>query len=65
MKMGAIVDHNMSYDPQVDILTIRLTLEPIEQSEQITPSIIVDYNAAGEIIGIEILDISAFICTTS
>jgi uncharacterized protein YuzE len=48
----------VDYDPQVDILSIELSDRPIEDSSEVQPGIIVDYDEAGNIIGIEILDAS-------
>ena len=49
---------NLKYDPQVDILDITLTDEPIEISREIEPGVIVDYDAQGNVVNIEILDAS-------
>jgi len=51
-------DVKVKYDPQVDVLRIRLGGAPIEESEQIEPGIIVDYDEQGNVVGIEILDAS-------
>lgn len=48
----------VKYDTQVDILRIRLNDRPIEESEQVEPGMIVDYDEAGNIVGLEILDAS-------
>lgn len=44
-------------DLESDVLFFRLTEDPIENSEEISPGIIVDYNKDGKVIGIEILEI--------
>jgi uncharacterized protein YuzE len=46
------------YDPSVDILYIRLREGAIEESDEITPEIIADYDNHGKLMGIEILDAS-------
>ncbi len=46
------------YDPEVDILYIRLREGAIEESDEITPEIIADYGKDGKLMGIEILDAS-------
>jgi len=46
------------YDPSVDILYIRLREGAIEESDEITPEIIADYDNRGKLMGIEILDAS-------
>ena len=51
----------VKYDPQVNILRIRLSDSPIEESEQVEPGIIVDYDEADNIVGIELLDASELV----
>ena len=46
------------YDAEVDVLTITWHNTPIEESESISPEVILDYDQAGNIIGIEILNAS-------
>jgi uncharacterized protein YuzE len=46
------------YDPQVDILRILFNNKPIEESDEDKPGIILDYDAEGGIVGLEILDAS-------
>lgn len=48
----------VKYDPQVDILRIRLGDRPIEDSQQVESGVIVDYDEGGNIVGLEILDAS-------
>ena len=48
----------MRYDPQVDILYIRLREGKIAESDEITPEIIADYAADGKLMGLEILEAS-------
>jgi uncharacterized protein YuzE len=45
-------------DPQGDILRIRFNNSPIEESEEIQPGMIVDYDSVGNIVGFELLDAS-------
>lgn len=54
-------DVKVKYDPQVDVLRIRLSAAPIEESEQIDTGLIVDYDAEGNVVGIELLDASLVI----
>jgi uncharacterized protein YuzE len=54
-------DINVKYDPQVDVLRIRFGTTPIEESDQVQPGVIVDYDEAGNIVGIELLDASELI----
>jgi uncharacterized protein YuzE len=44
-------------DETSDALYFRLDESPIIESEEVQPGIIVDYNAAGQAVGIEILGI--------
>jgi len=46
------------YDREVDILYIRLTETKIEESDEERPGTIIDYDADGMIVGIEILNAS-------
>jgi uncharacterized protein YuzE len=46
------------YDPEVDILTITLSNEVIEESNEDKPGVILDYDAIGNLVGLEILDAS-------
>ena len=46
------------YDAEVDVLTIILYDTPVEESESISPGVILDYDQAGNVIGIEILNAS-------
>jgi uncharacterized protein YuzE len=43
------------YDPAVDALYVRLNEQPIIESEQIRPGIVLDYDEAGNVVGIEVL----------
>ena len=46
----------MSYDTKADALYIRLRRAKIEESDEITEGVIVDYDALGKPVGIEFLD---------
>ena len=48
----------IKYDAQVDILRIRLGDTAIEESEEVEPGVIVDYDKQGNLVGLEILDAS-------
>jgi YD repeat-containing protein len=45
-------------DQGADAVYINLTDRPIQESEEVADGIIVDYDEAGRIVGIEILDAS-------
>jgi uncharacterized protein YuzE len=51
-------DVKVKYDPQVDVLRILIGDAPIEESDEIEPGVIVDYDESGKIVGVEILDAS-------
>ncbi len=46
------------YDYEVDVLRINWGLAKVEESDSLSPGVIVDYDAEGNIIGIEILNAS-------
>jgi len=58
-------DVKIKYDPQTDILRLRFGDTPIEESDQVEPGIIVDYDAEGHIVGVELLDASELIVKTN
>jgi uncharacterized protein YuzE len=45
-------------DQGTDAVYLNLTDRPIEESEEVADGIIVDYDAEGRIVGVEILDAS-------
>lgn len=47
----------MHYDQQVDALHLSLDEADVVESEEVKPGIIFDFNAAGEVVGIELLDV--------
>jgi len=48
----------VTYDQEVDILNIELADTEIEESDEDKPGVILDYDAEGNIVSIEILDAS-------
>lgn len=48
----------VTYDPEVDVLRIRFSSVPIEESDEEKPGVILDYDRDGNIVGLEILDAS-------
>ena len=47
----------MHYDEQVDALYLSLDESDVVESEEVKPGIILDFNAAGEVVGIEVPDV--------
>jgi uncharacterized protein YuzE len=48
----------VTYDPEVDVLRILLNGSAIAESDEDKPGVIIDYDADGNVVGIEILDAS-------
>ena len=48
----------IEFDPVVDALYVRLTDQKIIESEEVQPGVILDFDAAGKIVCIEILSVS-------
>ncbi|MGO4882737.1 MAG: DUF2283 domain-containing protein [Bryobacteraceae bacterium] len=46
------------YDPDVDVLSVLLSDASIAESDQDKPGVILDYDAGGNMVGLEILDAS-------
>ena len=44
-------------DLKADALYFRLSEDPVENSQEVSPGVILDFNKAGKVIGIEILGI--------
>ena len=48
----------VKYDQEVDVLTIRFNDTAVEESDENKPGVILDYDKAGKLVGIEILNAS-------
>jgi uncharacterized protein YuzE len=46
------------YDPEVDVLRILFRDEPIEESDEDKPGLILDYDKDGNVVGLELLNAS-------
>lgn len=50
----------LHYDEEADALYLRLDDEtPILESEEVQPGIVLDFNADGQVVGIEVLGVQA------
>jgi uncharacterized protein YuzE len=48
----------VTYDPEVDVLRIIFRSAPIEESDEDKPGVILDYDAEGNLVGLEVLNAS-------
>ena len=46
------------YDPQADALYIRLAAGTVAETDEVRPGVILDYDANGKVLGIEMLNVS-------
>jgi len=46
------------YDPEVDVLRILFSNNPVEESDEDRPGVIIDYDVKGNIVGLEVLEAS-------
>jgi uncharacterized protein YuzE len=48
----------VTYDAEVDALSLILHDAPVEESDEVRPGVILDYDVAGNVVGLEILNAS-------
>jgi uncharacterized protein YuzE len=48
----------ITYDMETDILRILFSNAPVKESDEDKPGVILDYDAAGNVVGLEVLDAS-------
>ena len=48
----------IEYDQQADAMYIRLRAGDVAESEEVRPGVVLDFDAQGQVLGIEILDVS-------
>ena len=46
----------LEYDQQADAMYIRLRAANVAESEEVHPGVVLDFDAHGEVVGIELLD---------
>lgn len=46
------------YDPKSDVVRMIFSRAPVEESDEVRPGVILDYDKDGNIVGMEILDAS-------
>ena len=49
----------LRYDPEADALVLRFADAPIVESEEVRPSLILDFDAEDRLVALEVLDASA------
>ena len=48
----------IEYDQQADAIYIRLRVGVVAESEEVRPGVVLDFDAQGQVLGIEMLDVS-------
>jgi len=48
----------IEYDQQADAIYIRLKAGTVAESEEVRPGVVLDFDAEGKVLGIEMLDVS-------
>ena len=48
----------IEYDQQADAMYIRLKAGAVAESEEVRPGVVLDFDAEGQVLGIEMLDVS-------
>jgi uncharacterized protein YuzE len=48
----------IEYDQQADAIYIRLRAGDVAESEEVRPGVVLDFDAQGQVLGIEMLDVS-------
>jgi len=48
----------IEYDPKADAMYIRLMAGTVVESDEVRPGVVFDFDSAGRMLGIEMLDVS-------
>lgn len=48
----------IEYDPKADAMYIRLAAGQVADSDEVRPGVVLDFDAEGRVLGIEMLDVS-------
>lgn len=48
----------IEYDPKADAMYIRLAAGTVADSDEVRPGVVLDFDADGRVLGIEMLDVS-------
>jgi uncharacterized protein YuzE len=48
----------VEYDQQADAMYIRLRAGDVAESEEVRPGVVLDFDTQGQVLGIEMLDVS-------
>ena len=48
----------IEYDPKADAIYIRLKAGTVADSDEVRPGVVLDFDAEGRVLGIEMLDVS-------
>ena len=52
-----------TYDPEVDALYVRFADKPVVESEEVSAGVVLDFDAEGRIVAIELLDASKHVAS--
>ncbi len=48
----------IEYDPKADAMYIRLAAGQVADSDEVRPGVVLDFDADGRVLGVELLDVS-------
>ncbi len=48
----------IEYDPKADAMYIRLAAGVVAESDEVRPGVVLDFDASGKVLGIEMLSVS-------